>query len=476
MIGFSANINDLELKLAKAAEELNIVEDQIAMLDEATDDAEDDAPGLDELVEKQVTADHSFIVRDWNPYMKIRTDHRLHDPGKNEFERVKEYLNQYEPFKSKPYFAMSNIFSNRLNTWLYNNPDKFLTNSGEYISIMLTLEKTFDVIPVHNMIAKLADGAYFYKYTSKQGGDEGLIFVEDGMKWTQDASNKFFRDFSKELKALDTKNEWSQKNAKAFDRLILDDELITDIRADIDYFLKSRNVYKQELHLPWKRGYMLIGPPGNGKSLLIKCLCRYYGLQHRDVRNAIRNDGSINLNTGMDTKVDMLYYPDEIKPVVYVMEDIDKFVAFQAGERHRDSAAVSLHEVLRAMDGIDEYSDAIVISTTNYPNQLAEALINRPGRFDRIWEIKKPSAANMVKFFDMRSITFTNTTKEEVAADLGEVSMAFVEEFVKSLKMQFKRNEFSKEDIHKVLARIHSHTEYCDKIFGKDGKTIGFGG
>ncbi|MGH9959852.1 MAG: AAA family ATPase, partial [Pyrinomonadaceae bacterium] len=59
-----------------------------------------------------------------------------------------------------------------------------------------------------------------------------------------------------------------------FDNLILRDSLKNDIQADFEQFMASREVYER-YRLPWKRGVLFIGPPGNGKTHTLKALVNY---------------------------------------------------------------------------------------------------------------------------------------------------------------------------------------------------------
>lgn len=461
---------------------LERLEEQVAQLNfevsELTDFPGEDAPSEEPQDKVVVDENFNFFTTPWDGNFMSRQGPKMEDLQKCDDERVKDMLNCFEPFRSRPYIMIANPFSGRLETWLLRNPDKAIYTTGSFMTT-LKIKKSSEINVISNMIYQLGDGVYLVRYLSSRSSTDMLVFVKSEKEpytpWTMEHVNSFFKSFSKELKEMDKYVELGKIKEDAFDRLILPEDLVSDIRADVELFLKSRKMYKEELQLPWKRGYMLIGAPGCGKSLTIKCLCKYWGLDYLDIKHAIRNDGSISLNTGRSDKIDTYYYPDEIRPTVFVMEDIDKFVSFQAGEKHRDSSSVSLHDLLKAMDGIEEYSDAIVIATTNYPNQLSEALINRPGRFDRIWEIKKPTPDNVARFFKMRKIEFEGITAEEVIAGLGEVNMAFVEEFVKSLKMTYKKSLFDKAEVTKVITRINDHTRYCEKIFGNGPKSLGFG-
>ncbi len=54
------------------------------------------------------------------------------------------------------------------------------------------------------------------------------------------------------------------KNA-TFDNLILRGNLKQEIRDDLKQFFASRALY-EEHDIPWKRGILLLGPAGNGKT------------------------------------------------------------------------------------------------------------------------------------------------------------------------------------------------------------------
>jgi len=61
-----------------------------------------------------------------------------------------------------------------------------------------------------------------------------------------------------------------------FDNLVLRDGLKREIEADFTQFFASRDLYER-YRIPWKRGVLFIGPPGNGKTHTLKALVNQLG-------------------------------------------------------------------------------------------------------------------------------------------------------------------------------------------------------
>ena len=406
------------------------------------------------------------------------------DPMNSIPNSMSRIINSLPQLSGKELLIYNNPFSaDRLEIWMDNNPSRRLT-SGNFFSHSIQhhdLRMGF-IRPMLecSTLWLIAENAYFLDIpmrTSKEIGVSALVLVRtESQQWLPASILELCKAFSSELVASEDLEYTSRSSTilKAFDRLILEDSLITDIRTDLETFMSSKNIYKS-LGVPWKRGYMLIGPPGTGKSLLLRQIAEYYDLQMLDSRDCLRQDGALDFRMHSDHgKIDRILHPGKSKPTLIILEDIDKFVTYQSEGREKDAGTVTLHDMLKALDGVAEVSDTLFIATTNYPNQLSEALINRPGRFDRIWHFELPTQEAIIKFFIYHNLKFSDCSHEDIALHFKGFSMAFVEEFIKSIRSTYKRNTFTLTEVQSVLDRIAKHNEFCSKIFGKGKTTIGF--
>lgn len=155
------------------------------------------------------------------------------------------------------------------------------------------------------------------------------------------------------------------------------DELL-HIIEDIEKFWNRKEKYK-EYNFVHKRGILLYGDPGNGKSGIIQLCTKYL----------IEEMGGIVINLSNGDQID--YYQHLIgplreiepdTPLIVILEDIDSI----AGEGNWSTSIL-----LNLLDGIKQIDNVVYLATTNYPEKLEERITNRPSRFDRRYEIEMPN-------------------------------------------------------------------------------------
>lgn len=165
---------------------------------------------------------------------------------------------------------------------------------------------------------------------------------------------------------------------RPIDTVYMNEGAKAELLHDINAFLNGRQWYA-ERGIPWRRGILLEGPPGTGKTSLIFAIA---GELRRPVY--LVNPSTINGDAHLQTAM------TGAKNGILVLEDID--AAFAARERaiapDNPSAAFSMREtislsgLLNAIDGIGAQDGRILFLTSNHPDALDAALL-RPGRVDR---------------------------------------------------------------------------------------------
>lgn len=160
------------------------------------------------------------------------------------------------------------------------------------------------------------------------------------------------------------------------DRLLrLPDSKSDMVISEVDKFWQLKPKF-EEFGFSHKRGYLMWGPPGSGKTGTVALI----------IEDMVKNGGLVILgDTGPGMVAQQLSRLREIEPdrrVVLVLEDLDAIV-----ERHGESDLLSL------LDGEGQIDNVVFIATTNYPERLDPRIVNRPSRFDRVVKIGMPSLA-----------------------------------------------------------------------------------
>jgi AAA+ superfamily predicted ATPase len=159
-----------------------------------------------------------------------------------------------------------------------------------------------------------------------------------------------------------------------FENLILHKTLKEDIQDDLINFFASRETYAT-YSVPWKRGILFIGSPGNGKTHTVKALinqmqqpCLYvksfkseYATDSENIRKVFKQ-------------------ARQSAPCALVLEDIDSLL-------NDENRSFFLNE----LDGFASNQGIVTIATTNHPERLDSAISERPSRFDRKYHFDLPA-------------------------------------------------------------------------------------
>ena len=192
----------------------------------------------------------------------------------------------------------------------------------------------------------------------------------------------FSRDHGIYCKKMDIKSD---------ELFVFSDSISEKLLKEINNFWEKSERYKQN-NLVHKRGILLEGFPGTGKSSIISILCKEIISKGGVVFkiNGIRN---------LDTYFEFIRYGfREIQPetpVVTILEDLDQYEEIES-------------ELLDFLDGKTHLDHHVVIATTNNTELIPDTFL-RPSRIDLKIEVPLPSEQTRREYFK-----FKNTPEDEI--------------------------------------------------------------
>jgi|GEM_PF-5077637 len=166
-----------------------------------------------------------------------------------------------------------------------------------------------------------------------------------------------------------------------------------------------------------KRGFLLWGPPGSGKTSTVNILSEKIVKEH---------DGIVLLISGPDTAAEVFRLIRKIEPkrrIVGVMEDFDALV-----RDYREGPFLSL------LDGEAQVDNVAFVATTNYPERLDRRFVDRPSRFDTIRYVGMPSADARRVYLSTKEPSLEGEELERWVNGSAGFSVAHLKEMIIAVK------------------------------------------
>jgi ATPase family associated with various cellular activities (AAA) len=193
---------------------------------------------------------------------------------------------------------------------------------------------------------------------------------------------------------------------------ILPDMATQIVLDEAKKFWESEARYRKH-KLLYKRGILLFGPPGGGKTVAVKLL----------IEELVKQNGIVLLVSSVTLANACLKAIRRIEPnrnLIVVLEDIDEIMNYN-GEA----------TLLSMLDGESNVDNILHVATTNYPERLGPRIINRPSRFDRRVHVGMPTTESRRDY--LRQATSSALTAEQLdlwAKDSDGLSIAHLRELV----------------------------------------------
>ena len=253
-----------------------------------------------------------------------------------------------------------------------------------------------------------------------QFADREIIWVFDGY-WQR----------SKALFDQVRKAEW--------ENVILDPKQKAAVQDVSTKFFDSKDVY-DELGVPWKRGIIFHGPPGNGKTISIKALMHTLARRTPPVASLYVKSA---INTYQIRSIFQL--ARRLSPCMLIFEDIETIVT-------PNTRSYFFNEV----DGLESNDGILMIASTNYLEKLDPGLSKRPSRFDRKYLFPLPNEHERTLYAEFwrrklekrgNKVEFPRRLCPAMASITDDFSFAFLQEaFVATLLVLARKEQLDETD------------------------------
>lgn len=227
-----------------------------------------------------------------------------------------------------------------------------------------------------------------------------------------------------------------------------DSFFMPDYKVLNDYlckFIKAKDVYKKR-NLFYRAGILIYGTPGNGKTSWVRYL----------INNKVLPE-------------DTIFIWSRIIPPPSFREELSKIPAlkvfiFEEIVTSLQTGIFEVQQFLDFMDGEQSLDNSVYIATTNSPELLPQNIIQRPGRFDQIVEVKNPEAEG-------RRIVLNEYFKEEFKEEFIALTNGLSIAEIKEAYLLTQIHDYKLTD---AVKKIKKHQEFVKNSF-EEYKKVGFG-
>ena len=226
---------------------------------------------------------------------------------------------------------------------------------------------------------------------------------------------------------------------------------------------KPEIAYAYKLKPP--RGILLFGPPGTGKTMIMRALAKeieypFFYVKTSELLSHLYGESEKNI-------AEVFERARKHSPAILFFDEIDA-IAKKRGEGHDDITPRVLSTLLQELDGFREDKPIIFIGATNVPDKIDPALL-RPGRVDKVIYMRPPTKEERKEIFKVhcrdlpiaKDVDFdklAELTERFTGADIANVVNEAKRLAAERAKKTLKISPITMQDFLHVLERVKPST------------------
>ncbi len=235
------------------------------------------------------------------------------------------------------------------------------------------------------------------------------------------------------------------------------EEVKSALKEAVEWPLKNPESFKRVGINPPK-GILLYGPPGCGKTYIVKALANEAGINFI----SIKGPEVMTMWVGESERKlrEVFRRAKQVAPAIIFFDEIDAIAPRRGSAAGAHVTEQVVSQMLTEMSGLEELKGVVVIAATNRPDMIDPALL-RPGRFDQLVYVPAPDEKTRLQILKVhtKNMPLKGVNLNKLAEKTEGFSGADLEAVVReaamhALRENIKTKEVSSKNFDEALKKI----------------------